>query len=163
MTDWDPYRARKNGQEWRVERYRAGQWPSIKSVLTHFGRLSEAVAAAGLIPRHQGQHRAQAELALDDLTLAHLVYLRELHADAPVEDVMAAALRELRAARRSPEDGDLRAALIEVAGVALAWAQRCAAQRAKPRRRSAVAAAYPDVVAHPPLESAQQVTTRRAA
>lgn len=122
MTDWDPYRARERGQEWRIERYCAGEWPSVKSVLNHFGRLSDAVAAAGLVPRRQGQRRAQVELALDDVTLAHLAYLRNLYAHRTADDMLARALRELAAARRSGEEGDIRAALIELAGAALACA-----------------------------------------
>jgi hypothetical protein len=123
MTDWDPYRARERGQEWRIERYRSGCWPSVKSVRNHFGRLSNAIAAAGLVPREQGQRRARSELALDDETLAHLAYLRDLHARRPMEEVLSQAIRELAVARRSDEHGDLRSALIELAGAALAWAR----------------------------------------
>lgn len=56
MTDWDPARARHEGQDWRVARYYEGDWPSIATVRHHFGTLNQAVRAAGLAPRAPGQH-----------------------------------------------------------------------------------------------------------
>lgn len=122
MADWDPYRARYLGQEWRVERYDEAPWPSAKSVRNHFGRLSDAVAAAGFVPRRQGQRRADHNLALDEDVMLHLAHLRLVErGEAPTTRV-AAALRDLTAARRSSEPGDLRASLVELAAAALAWA-----------------------------------------
>jgi Homing endonuclease associated repeat len=50
MTDWDPARARRDGQEWRIARFYEGDWPSIATVRHHFGTLNRAVLAAGLSP-----------------------------------------------------------------------------------------------------------------
>jgi hypothetical protein len=123
MADWDPYRARTVGQEWRIARYHDGDWPSIKSVRNRFGRLSDAVAAAGLVPRRQGQQRAQPELAMDDDVLLHLAHLRVLHQGLPAPEGLAAAVRNVAAARASDQGGDLRASLVELAAAALAWAK----------------------------------------
>lgn len=123
MADWDPYRARRIGQEWRIARYRDGDWPSSKSVRNHFGRVSEAVAKAGLVPRLQGQQRAQPELAIDDDVLLHLAHLRLAHEGRPAPESLAIAVREVAAARASPEPGDLRASLVNLAAAALAWAK----------------------------------------
>lgn len=123
MADWDPYRARRIGQEWRIERYREGDWPSIKSVRNHFGRLSDAVASAGLVPRRQGQQRAQPELAIGDDVLLHLAHLRVLHEGLPAPESLATAVRKVAAARASDEAGDLRASLVDLAAAALAWAK----------------------------------------
>lgn len=122
MADWDPYRARQIGQEWRVARYEDGDWPSAKSVRNHFGRLSTAVAAAGLVPRHQGQHCPQAELAIDAAVQLHLAHMRVQRAKDDAPSALARAVRNVVEARESREPGDLRASLVDLAAVALAWA-----------------------------------------
>jgi hypothetical protein len=122
MTDWDPYRARQTGQEWRIARYDAVDWPSIKSVRNHFGRLSDAVAAAGLVPRLQGQQRQHRQLALGEGVRLHLAHIRSIRSNQPPPEALAAALREVAQARRSDEQGDLESALVQVAAAALAWA-----------------------------------------
>jgi hypothetical protein len=122
MADWDPYRARQIGQEWRIERYDDGDWPSIKTVRNHFGRLSSAVAQAGLIPRHQGQQRPRTGAAIDRETLLHLAHLRVQREGAATPLALAAAVREVSKARTSDEPDDLRMALIDLAAVALSWA-----------------------------------------
>jgi hypothetical protein len=122
MADWDPYRARRIGQEWRIERYDDGDWPSIKTVRNHFGRLSSAVALAGLVPRLQGQQRPQPGLEIDRETLLHLAYLRVQREGQATPLVLADAVREVSRARASNQPGDLRMALIDLAAAALAWA-----------------------------------------
>ena len=126
MNDWDPYRARQAGQAWRAARYHAGDWPSVKSVRNHFGRLSDAVALAGLVPRHQGQQRQREELALDADTLLHVAHVRELRSALAPDDRLASALRDVAAARRSGEPADLHAALVGLAASALAWSRAVA-------------------------------------
>jgi hypothetical protein len=123
MADWDPYRARRIGQEWRIERYDEGNWPSMKTVRNHFGRLSHAVASAGLVPRHQGQARPRPALALGldvRLHLAHLRAQREGQGTTPL--VLADAVREVSKAHAADVPEDLRAALIDLAATALSWA-----------------------------------------
>ena len=123
MADWDPYRARQVGQEWRIARYDAGDWPSVKSVRNHFGRLSDAVAAAGLVPRYQGQQRVHEDAALSEEVMLHLAYLRALNERRVTNASLAEAVREVSRARASIEPDDLRTALIALAAIALAWAQ----------------------------------------
>jgi hypothetical protein len=58
ITDWSPARARAAGQDWRAERYHAGDWPSMSTVIRRFGTFTAAVKAAGLPPRPRGRHLA---------------------------------------------------------------------------------------------------------
>jgi hypothetical protein len=51
LADWEPSRARRQGHEWRARRWEAGDWPSTRMVRNHFGTMSAAVRAAGLIAR----------------------------------------------------------------------------------------------------------------
>jgi hypothetical protein len=122
MADWEPYRARVIGQPWRIERYESGDWPSSRSVRNHFGRLSDAVALAGLVPRTQGQQRPRAELALDADVLLHLAHMRALRKQRATPSDLADAVREVATARASPDPEDLRASLVDLAAIALAWA-----------------------------------------
>jgi hypothetical protein len=126
MADWDPYRARQVGQEWRIERYDAGDWPSARTVRNHFGRMSDAVAAAGLVPRLQGQHRPQPEVAIDQDTLLHLAHLRMQREGQNTPTVLAAAVREVSRAHASRSADDLKVALIDLAAAALSWARTAA-------------------------------------
>jgi hypothetical protein len=53
LADWEPARARERKQEWRIERYEAGDWPSARVVRYHFGTLTAATEAAGLKARRR--------------------------------------------------------------------------------------------------------------
>src|SRR3954447_14360583 len=58
-ADWNPSLARWRAQEWRVERYYDGQWPSTNAVKRAFGgSFDAAVRAAGLEPAKPGPRRA---------------------------------------------------------------------------------------------------------
>src|SRR3954469_1257305 len=58
-ADWNPSLARWRAQEWRVERYYDGQWPSTNAVKRAFGgSFDAAVRAAGLEPARPGPRRA---------------------------------------------------------------------------------------------------------
>jgi hypothetical protein len=58
-ADWNPSLARWRAQEWRIERYRSGVWPSTNAVKRHFGgSFDAAVLAAGLTPARPGPRRA---------------------------------------------------------------------------------------------------------
>src|SRR5215212_1791780 len=61
-ADWNPSLARWRAQEWRVARYRDGQWPSTNAVKRAFGgSFDAAVRAAGLTPARPGPRRAAGE------------------------------------------------------------------------------------------------------
>ena len=50
-ADWNPSLARWRAQEWRIERYREGIWPSTNAVKRPFGgSFDAAVRAAGFVP-----------------------------------------------------------------------------------------------------------------
>ncbi len=121
QADWDPVRARRLGQPWRILRYRTGDWPSLNTVLYHFGSLGEAVGAAGLHPRRAGDH--------GDLHTEHRA--RNLRVVAEIGAAMgsragaAALAQQLEAvarARRSSDPQQLRMALLETASAAIRWA-----------------------------------------
>jgi hypothetical protein len=58
-ADWNPSLARWRAQEWRIERYRDGEWPSTNAVKRHFGgSFDGAIRAAGLEPARPGPRRA---------------------------------------------------------------------------------------------------------
>jgi len=122
MADWDPYRARRMGQEWRVERYDAGEWPSVKSVRNHFGRLSDAIASAGLVPRRQGQRRPGQGPVLDPNVEIHVATIRGFSDKRAPAQRLAEAVKLVAAARERGEPADLRVALVQVAAVAMDWA-----------------------------------------
>ena len=56
MADWDPSRAKRLGQTWRIARFYQGDWPSARSVACHFGSFANAAADAGLVARRPGAH-----------------------------------------------------------------------------------------------------------
>jgi hypothetical protein len=120
MADWDPGRARRLGQDWRIARYHTGDWPSARSVAVHFGSFAKAAIAAGLVPRESGAHSNQRQ--------AQQVANRQAAARAsrggaqPGLADLAASLRTLAQARRNQDPVSIHAALIDVAGSALAWA-----------------------------------------
>jgi hypothetical protein len=122
MADWEPYRARRIGQAWRVERYDAGDWPSVKSVRNHFGRLSYAIASAGLVPRRQGQRRVHAPVALDPEVQVHVAIIRGFSDKREPSQRLAEAVKLVSSARIHGDPTDVRVALVEVAAVAMDWA-----------------------------------------
>lgn len=58
-ADWSPSRARKIGDQHRVERYYAGGWPSFGVVVNHFGSWTAGLRAAGLEPHPMGRRPAR--------------------------------------------------------------------------------------------------------
>lgn len=122
QADWDPVRARRLGQEWRIARYQAGDWPSVATARKHFGSLGEAVRAAGLLPRPQSDsavgHRQRRERNRRALAV---------RPDGTVPGTLAADLaddlRRVAAARAGDDDSLLRRALVALAGTALTWAE----------------------------------------
>jgi len=73
-ADWNPSIARWRAQEWRIERYVAGdpatgeRWPSLNAVKRRFGgSFDAAVREAGLEPRRPGPRRRAAGAARPDI------------------------------------------------------------------------------------------------
>ena len=63
-ADWNPSLARWRAQEWRIERYREGVWPSTNAAKRPFdGSFDAAVRAAGLEPHRSGPRRRPAGVA----------------------------------------------------------------------------------------------------
>jgi hypothetical protein len=113
MADWDPYRAWRIGQAWRIRRNAEGDWPTTQTVGNKFGRLSDVVAAVGFVPRRQGQQRPGVRSALDEDLKRHLGRVRALPAESTGPDQLANALRQVALARPLSESGDLRGTLVE--------------------------------------------------
>jgi hypothetical protein len=121
MADWEPARARRLGQNWRIARYRQGDWPSARSVLYHFGSFTRASAAAGLTPRPLGVHhdRRPVERHANRLVAAQ----SSRAAEQPGLEHLAQQLRALARARLREDPVSTHAALVDLAGAALAWAE----------------------------------------
>jgi hypothetical protein len=121
QADWDTARARRLGQPWRIERYRSEDWPSLNTVVRHFGSLGNAVRAAGLEARQPGEHGAPTRSLRSHNLFA---IAAERAADHPPVDarVLGRRITVVAHARRQPGEPHLRAALIDLAAAALRWA-----------------------------------------
>ena len=126
MADWDPHRARRLGQDWRIARFHQGDWPSARSVALHFGSFANAAAAAGLVPRPRSASHSERKAVSAANRLAAATVSAE--AGTPGIADLAVSLRALARARASEDPVSLHAALIDVAGSALAWAQTFGAE-----------------------------------
>jgi hypothetical protein len=125
-SDWSPARALQLGQEWRVDRYRAGNWPSFNTVVRRFGTLTEAVRAAGLEPRPRGRHatgRGSLAPATREVLVAGL--------DGPWcgPHILASRVRQVSQARSAADHDALRGALLDLAAAAVSWAETLPADR----------------------------------
>jgi hypothetical protein len=119
QADWDPVRARRLDQRWRIVRYNAGDWPSLNTVLYHFGTLGEAIAAAGLRPRRAGESaRSAAQRGAGNL---RAIAEREAGALGGAPG-LAQHVEAVARARRATDPQELRVALLDVAAAALRWA-----------------------------------------
>ncbi|MGH2864339.1 MAG: hypothetical protein ACRDJX_03720 [Solirubrobacteraceae bacterium] len=120
MADWDVARARRSNQPWRVERYLSGDWPSLGTVLHHYGSLNAAVSAAGLVPRRPGGPAAGKLLRVQNwrrLAAKRATSFEGRHREMLVERVRAVAQASCRA------DSELLVGcLLDLAAVALGWA-----------------------------------------
>jgi hypothetical protein len=116
MADWDPSRARRAGQMWRVTRFYEGDWPSVATVRRHFGSLNAAVREAGFDPRPQGQRATP---------------LRSPGEPAPPVDGSASTvvlrIRAVSQAQRAADPAALVYALRDLSSACLNWADRLAA------------------------------------
>lgn len=125
-ADWAPALARWRRQEWRIDRYRAGDpvtgepWPSTNTVKRRFdGSFDEAVRAAGLTPRRPGP----APRVLDASAGAPAATVPQLSAVGTPE-ALAEAVRRVALSRATGQRGALDAALADVAREALRWRAR---------------------------------------
>jgi transcriptional regulator with XRE-family HTH domain len=122
LADWAPARARRLNHHWRVQRYLAGDWPHLSTVLKRFGTLGAAIAEAGLDRRPPGRHiRGHGELHPD----THEAVARQLAAAADAScgpGLLATRVRAVAEARRAQDPAAIRGALIDLATAALSWA-----------------------------------------
>jgi hypothetical protein len=121
QADWDPVRARRLHQPWRIVRYRCGDWPSLNTVLYHYGSLGEAVRAAGLTPRAAGDHGETGPRR----RVGNLRAVAEIGADAGPRasaSALAAHVEAVARARAVADPQQLRMALLDVASSAIRWA-----------------------------------------
>lgn len=121
MADWDPHRARRLDQHWRIARYYQGDWPSARSVALHFGSFANAATAAGLVARARSSSHAERKAVRAANRLAAAT--ASAKACAPGIGDLAASLTALARARNSQDPVSMHAALIDLAGSALAWAE----------------------------------------
>jgi hypothetical protein len=126
MADWDPVRARRLGQVWRIARYHDGDWPSARSVANHFGSFRAAVGAAGLVPRARSSSREERDTAR---RFNRMAVAAARGADRSADPGgLADAVRAVAASRSAGDPVALHAALLDVATVALAYAEVAAAE-----------------------------------
>ncbi len=82
VFDWDPSWARRRGEDWRAERFEAGDWPTVAIVRRQFGNMSKALFAAGIRPR-RGPTRARSHTLSDDAILDAIREWTELYSEPP--------------------------------------------------------------------------------
>jgi hypothetical protein len=132
VADWDPRRASRIDQQWRAERFHAGDWPAADTVRAAFRTFNAAVEAAGLTPRptplrarvRPPQPAPEASAASRLVAIA----MAEAAADAgrPGAEQIADRLRAVSGARKAGDPETLRAELVRLAGSVLAWADALA-------------------------------------
>ena len=132
IADWDPRRASRIDQQWRAERFHAGEWPTADTVRAAFRTFNAAVEAAGLTPQPtprrsslhaEGRQRGMNE---DASAASRLVSFAMAEAAAevprPGAEQIADRLRAVSGARRAGDPETLRTELVRLAGSVLAWA-----------------------------------------
>ncbi len=94
-ADWNPSLARWRAQEWRIERYRDGIWPSTNAAKRPFdGSFDAAVRAAGLEPHRSGPRRRPAGVARPAMEQ------REPQAPRSVDEALLESSERIRAMER---------------------------------------------------------------
>jgi len=133
-ADWNPSLARWRAQEWRVERYRDGVWPSTNAAKRPFGgSFDAAVRAAGFEPARPGPRGRGAARPVGDGALAR-VEARAADAEAEITRLT----RRLAAAERRGERAERRAERAEGKLADARRRARRAAEQAVRARRSRV-------------------------
>ncbi|PTL58769.1 hypothetical protein [Paraconexibacter algicola] len=189
-ADWNPSVARWRAQEWRIERYAAGdpdtgaRWPSLNAVKRRFdGSFDAAVREAGLVPRRPGPRRRAPGTARPDVPpreplppVALDDALRAAHALVAAADARAAeaerraedALRRARAERARADREQARAAESRLRARRLAdRARRAIEARDRARERelrvvAAARAACEDRLAAARADADQRIAAARA-
>lgn len=124
LADWDPARARRLRQDWRIARYNHGDWPSARAVQARFGSMSKAIEAAGLPRRPIGSHGVSRVDERRTWRQGLVEVLARAYAEqTPDPDAFVTALRSLAHARQVGDPAAMHSALIEIAARALAWAE----------------------------------------
>jgi hypothetical protein len=119
-ADWNPSLARWRAQEWRIDRYRDGRWPSTNAVKRTFdGSFDAAVRAAGLEPRRPGPPRAPGAVQVSARSASAAVADAEARARAATDQARA-AVRDAAEAERALAAARARAARAEAALAKLA-------------------------------------------
>jgi hypothetical protein len=129
-ADWNPSLARWRAQEWRVERYRDGLWPSTNAAKRPFGgSFDAAVRAAGLEPHRPGPRRRAAGAARPDFPQRAPQVARSIDDELAAADArVREAERRLRAAERRSERAE------QAAGDARRRARRASERESRARR-----------------------------
>jgi len=105
-------RARRLGQEWRIARFNAGDWPSARSVARHFGSFAVAAEEVGLLPRPRSSSREQRAATRRRNRLA--VATARHDGSGPAVPGLADAIRAVVAGRKVGDPVAVHAALIDV-------------------------------------------------
>lgn len=124
--DWNPAMARLRGEPQRQVRYLNGAWPATATVVRHFGSWTAAVQAAGLEARTAGP-RDHIACDPNKLSRRNLNRLRTTEAYANCRIGPAEFAAKVRAVAKAEKEGVpelLQDALIDLAAVAVAWADR---------------------------------------
>ena len=107
-ADWNPSLARWRAQEWRIERYHGGIWPSTNAAKRPFGgSFDAAVRAAGLEPHRSGPRRRAAGVARPAMEQ------REPQVPRSVDDALLDAADRVRAMERRVAELEREVAVAE--------------------------------------------------
>ncbi len=124
-ADWNPALARQKGEPARQARYLSGVWPGTATVVRHFGTWANALAQAGLVTQRSGP-RSEFTADPKKLSRRNIARLRSVHNQdrrvGPVE--LGECVRAVVAAEKTGEPELLQDALLDLAAVAVAWAER---------------------------------------
>lgn len=132
-TEWEQGKPAKYAQAaldkarlWneKAARFDAGTYPSNDTCRRFFGTFGAALAAAGFEPRPEGRTpRALTELHAEQLRT-------RMKGDAAGPDQLAHGIRTVMQARQARDNLSLRSALLDLAAVAMAWAESIPATEA---------------------------------
>jgi hypothetical protein len=118
FLDWHPASARRRGQQERIDRFYAGDWPVSKTVATRFGSFRAGILAAGL-PPSSFANRPGPSVPIEVIR-ERVAHLKRPLAAAPQ---LAVHLKAVIEAQRSGEVQALAAALDDLALTAASYAE----------------------------------------